>query len=479
MFNIFNRTNAEPSEWIQGPEKEEPITSPLQMDGEELIGTTTASRVAAFTSKFPAAVMPEGVGDSTDTCKMTSFGADLSDELYMWFARRGFIGHQLAALMTQNWLVAKCCAMPAKDALRKGWRIGAAGGENVSTDTVNTLEDFDQDIGISKQLEEFICKGRTFGIRVAIPNVEYLEDGAEELPFNIDGVRPGTYRGWVQVDPYWCAPMLDQESAANPASPHFYTPTWWLINGKRYHRSHLCVYTHGQLPDLLKPAYLYGGVPVPQLVLERVYGAERTAEEAPLLTMTKRTVVYKTDLGKVAAKFDQFAARVAKWSRFWNNTGVRVIGLDEEHNQFDTSLTDLDDVLMTQYQVVAAAADVPATKMLGTSPKGFNATGEHEEANYHESLETLQKSDCTDFLIRHYLLAAKSLGLGDNLRLKPIWPAMDTSTALERAQEDNIRAQTASTLIMAGVISAEDEARRLAGQDGGAYRGIIYNDQEQ
>ena len=30
---------------------------------------------------------------------------------------------------------------------------------------------------------------------------------------------------------------------------------------------------------------------------------------------------------------------------------------------------------MTQYQLAASVANVPATKLLGTQPKGFNATG--------------------------------------------------------------------------------------------------------
>ena len=30
-------------------------------------------------------------------------------------------------------------------------------------------------------------------------------------------------------------------AAANPASPEFYEPTWWRVNGKRVHRSHFVI----------------------------------------------------------------------------------------------------------------------------------------------------------------------------------------------------------------------------------------------
>ena len=51
----------------------------------------------------------------------------------------------------------------------------------------------------------------------------------------------------------------------------------------------------------MKPAYLYGGLPVPQLISERVYAAERTANEAPMLAMTKRLTVLKCDITQAVA----------------------------------------------------------------------------------------------------------------------------------------------------------------------------------
>ena len=63
---------------------------------------------------------------------------------------------------------------------------------------------------------------------------------------------------------------------------------------------------------------------------------------------------------------------------------------------------------MTQYQLVAAAAGVPATKLLGTSPKGFNATGEFEESSYGEELESIQQHDLSPLVNRHHLLLIRS-----------------------------------------------------------------------
>lgn len=417
------------------------------------------------------------IGTGTASLKSYLRGQpNVSDEQYLWYARQSFIGWQMAALVAQHWLVAKACNMPARDAVRKGWRITSADGETIDRKAMQTLEALDKRTHVKQQLQEFLTMGRTFGVRIAIPNIDWgmqpNADKAYELPFNIDGVPENGFKGWIQVDPYWCAPVLNQRDASQPDAPHFYEPTWWVINGRKYHRSHLVIYRHGHLADFLKPAYQYGGIPLPQLIMERAYGAERTANEAPLLALTKRTVVYKTNMEKVMAKFELFQERVSMWAKYWTNFGVRVIDKDtDEHQQFDTALADLDALMMSQYQLVAAAAEVPSVKLLGTSAKGFNATGEYDESSYHEALESIQENDLAPFLARHYLLACKSKGL--QLSIDVEWNPLDSMTKLEAAQVALTKAQTGAALVSSGTIDQYVEQRRLAREVGGDYSGIV------
>ena len=91
-----------------------------------------------------------------------------------------------------------------------------------------------------------------------------------------------------------------------------------------------------------------------------------------------------------------------------SNYGTQIIDRQDEAQQFDTALGDFDALIMTQYQLVAAAAEYPASKLLEISPKGFNATGEFEADSYHERLESMQAHDMEPFLDRHYLLAVQA-----------------------------------------------------------------------
>lgn len=391
-----------------------------------------------------------------------------------WYASQGFIGYQMCAMLSQQWLIAKACAMPARDAVRHGWELTINDGSKVTPETFDKIRDLDKQYKIKTNCVEFVRKGRVFGIRLALFNVESPDPFYYEKPFNIDGVRPGSYRGISQIDPYWIGPELNGEAAANPASMHFYEPTWWRVNGRRIHRTHLIIMRNdGDLPDILKPTYFYGGVPVPQKIAERVYAAERTANEAPMLAITKRLTVLNVDVTQAFANKQAFSDKMEYFASLQNNFGVKVVGESEEINQFDTSLNDLDAVIMTQYQLVSAASEVPATKLMGTSPKGFGASGEYEESSYHEMLESIQEHDLTPLVERHYQLLVKSELQGSiKGQLVVTWKPTDTPTAKEQAEINLAKAQGDMQLVTAGAVDGTDVRQRIINDPDSGYNGI-------
>ena len=408
----------------------------------------------------------------------------VSDAVIGWYASQGFIGAQLCGILAQNWLVNKACAMPADDAIRKGYNVVTVDGDELDPEAVKIIKAYDKAYKLNFNMREFIRKGRIFGIRVAMFKVISTDKDYYEKPFNIDGVTAGSYKGIVQVDPYWTAPMLDGASASQPDTLHFYEPTWWIINGKKVHRSHLIIFRHAEPVDVLKPQYIYGGVPLTQQIMERVYAAERTSNEAPQLAMSKRTTIWLTDMEAVMSDTNAAIGRLQQWAAYRDNYGVKLGDKEgDEFQQFDTSLADFDSLIMTQYQLVAAIAGVPATKLLGTSPKGFNATGEYEEASYHEMLESIQENDLTPFAERHHQLVIKSF-VEPQLKMKIDcettlnWLPLDTPTAEELAATNLAKAQAGQVLIGSGAISSEDERQRVATDKQSGYNEIgILEDQ--
>jgi len=401
----------------------------------------------------------------------------MPDSVLAWYVSQGFIGYQNSAMLAQHWLISKACLMPAQDAMRKGYEITSNDGEEIESEILDAMRKADVKYNLNHNLVELIQMGRVFGIRIAMFVVDSDDDEYYEKPFNIDGVTPGSYKGISQIDPYWITPQLDAEAAGNPGSIYFYEPTWWRITGQLVHRSHLIVYRTEEVADILKPSYIYGGVPIPQKVYERVYAAERTANEAPMLAMTKRMNVIKTDMSQALANQAAFEKRMSQQVFNRDNYGVKTIDETEEYMQFDVSLAELDAVIMTQYQIVAAAANVPAVKLLGTSPKGFNTTGEHEESNYHEFLESLQETGMTQLVERHHQLLIYS-EIAPQFGVEPFdtcirWNKLDAMTEEEQAAVNKLKAETGVALANAGAIDGMDERKRIIADPMSGYNGLI------
>lgn len=445
-------------------------------------GTDTVFDVAGYLRGLPkpkaegAISAMDDFGGVEDIKIWSNSPSLMSGQIIGWYASQSLISHQLCGIVAQHWLVDKACTVPARDAIRKGYNIVTEDGDDLDPEAVRLFKLYDRRFRLRHHLVDFIRKGRIFGIRIAMFKVESTDPEYYEKPFNIDGVTKGSYKGIVQIDPYWTAPLLDGAAASQPDSLHFYEPTYWQINGRKVHRSHLAIYRHSEVVDVLKPQYLYGGVSLPQQIMERVYAAERVANEAPELAMTKRTNVWLTDMEKVMADSQEAMERLRTWVMFRNNYGVKLGDKDEDQfEQFDTTLADFDAMMMSQYQIVAAIAGMPSTKLLGTSPKGFGASGEYEESSYHETLESIQDA-VTPFLERHQALTWKSyiapkINSGD-IATTVMWNPLDTPTAKELAETNLIKAQTGAALVQSGALQSADERKRIATDKDSGYHAL-------
>ncbi|ABL96855.1 minor head protein-like protein [Burkholderia phage BcepF1] len=400
------------------------------------------------------------------------------EALQDWYLSQGFIGHQACALIAQHWLVDKACSLAGEDAIRNGWHLKSLGeGEEIDEESLEKFKAIDVEFKVKENLIEFNRFKNVFGIRVAIFVVDSEDPDYYEKPFNPDGITPGSYRGISQIDPYWMMPMLTAESTADPSSQFFYEPEFWIISGQKYHRSHLIIARGPQPADILKPTYIFGGIPLVQRIYERVYAAERTANEAPLLAMNKRTTAIHTDTAKAIANEDKFIQRLMFWVRYRDNHAVKVLGTDETMEQFDTSLADFDAVIMGQYQLVASIAKTPATKLLGTAPKGFNSTGEFETISYHEELESIQEHVYMPFLQRHYLISRLSLGIQHEIDV--VMEPVASMTAQQQADLNKTKAEGGKVLIDGGVISPDEERNRIRDDKRSGYNRLTKEDAEE
>ena len=423
---------------------------------DEISGTTTQPAKAAF--RIGRQILP--------------------DNLFFWYVTQSFIGYQACAFVSQQWLVDRCCSMKGRDAVRNGWQLAFDDGVEVDPKISKRIEKLDKKFKLKKNLEISDKFKNVFGISHVLFKVDSDDPDYYQKPFNPDGIRPGSYKGMSRVDPYWISPLLTTEAVENPDSESFYDPTYWTISGQKYHKSHFVILRGPEVADILKPSYLYGGLPLSQRIIERIYAAERTANEAPQLALSKRLVIrYISELSQAVANQGKFEEAMNVLSEWRDNYGVFVDDIDNKIEQQDTSLADLDNVIMTQYQIVAGIAGIPSTKLMGTSPKGFNATGEHEIKIYHEELESIQENDLTPIIDRHHLCLMRShiallLPNKKPLTVDIVWNPLSVLTDKEQAETSELKARTYQTLQSTGAIDEYDIRDALIKDESSLMSGI-------
>ena len=308
---------------------------------------------------------PAGVAMDSACCNFDklnnayNISSPVEDMIYTFFATQCFIGFQACALLTQNWLINKACSLPPKDAIRPNYTVNykVSADEVIDNDFLTEIKDVSDDktkYNIREIGRIFAEKKRQFGQVLAYPVI----DGVNyELPFNIDAVQPDSYKGMTVIDPVWYVAELDSEAISKPDSINYFRPTYFVMpDGKKIHYSWCQFGLNGEVPDVLKPTYYWGGYPVPQLIYKRVYAAEKTANEAPMLAMSKRLLIADINVGSAITNPREIQEKINTLVYYRDNNGVAFKRPNENIQQIDTSLTDLDTVIMTQYQLVSAAS---------------------------------------------------------------------------------------------------------------------------
>lgn len=404
-------------------------------------------------------------------CKCKFNGNIIPNDILEFYGSHNFIGYEACAILRQNPYIDKACTIPAQDSIASDYKISyAENNKDEKKVDEKKLEEMkrisDKDYNIKEVCYHANVNKKTFGISLVVPVI----DGVDyKKPYSIDKVKKGSYKGMVVVEPYWVSPQLDNGAVSNPMNVGFQEPTWWRMpDGTVVHKSWCIKKCNSELPDILKPTYYYGGVPLTQKIYERVYAAEKVANEAPQLALTKRMLIADANIANLMANPEecQSILNLVQWCR--DNFSVWFKNPDDQVSQIDTSLTDFDALVMTQYQLVASIADMPATKLLKTQPKGFNATGEYEQKDYIQSLQAIQEQDYIPILKMHYELFTKSF-YGELIDLSIVFNPIDTPTEKETAEVAKIWSDIDSNYIASGVMSADEVRDIRRSEEGSAY----------
>nr|DAR03596.1 MAG TPA: portal [Caudoviricetes sp.] len=427
----------------------------------------------SYSLDFPA--LPDGVkpnGIAMDSSPLGNFGADC-------FFGTGFIGYPRLAELAQISEYRSVSETTANEMTRQWIEIKSVGEED-NSDLIKQIEECYERLNVRDVFRKAIETDGLFGRGQILVQIKD-HDGklANPLLLTEKTIAKGSLKALVNIEPMWTTPA--PYNAIDPTLPDFYKPKAWYVMAQEIHASRLFTLISRPVPDMLKPAYNFGGVSMTQLMMPYVERWLRTVDSVSDLLHSFSLSGIKTDMSAILSGGDDgdtnIMLRAELYNRLRDNRGLMLLSKEEEEFfQFNTPLSGLDALLAQSQEQMAAPSHTPLVKLLGITPSGLNASTEGEIAVYYDHIRAMQENLLRDPLDKLLKLVQLHLfgKVNDNITFDFVPLQQMSETELSTIRKSDTDRDVA--YIQAGVVSAEEVRGRLASERDSGYNGIDVED---
>lgn len=297
------------------------------------------------------------------------------------------------------WLPKKIVDIPAFDSIR-AWRDWQA-----KKPQIEAIEAEEKRLNVMGKLLETRIKARLWGGAALV-----IGTGDQDLtqPLDVERIGKGGLKYLtVMTRRHLTAGEIDRD----PASEWYGKPKIYQLNSAdgaqvEIHPSRLVIFNGSQQPDedIVTSTYAGWGDSVLLSVVNAIKQADGTAANiASLVFEAKVNVIRIPDFMQNLGNAEYRAKILERYTLAATAKGINgdlLLDKEEEYEQKTASFATLPEVLMSFLQIVSGAADIPATRLLGQSPAGMNATGESDLRNYYDRLQAMQTVEMTPAMAR-------------------------------------------------------------------------------
>lgn len=385
----------------------------------------------------------------------------------------GFLGYPYLAELSQRAEYRNVASIWAEHCTRKWVKIS---GDDAK---VAKIEEEMKRLDVRALFQEAIEKECFFG-RMQL----FMDFGDWDNPQEVDkplvldkgkisAARPLKRIG--MVEPMWSYPGA--YSAQNPLAPDFYKPKGWYVSGMTVHDSRMLTMVSRPMPNMLKPAYAFGGVSLSQVCKAYVDNWLRTRQSVSDLTHAFSVMVLKTDMSSVfnGGAGGELYRRIDIFNKTRDNRGTFVIDKDlgEEFTNVAAPITGLDKLQAQAIEQIASVSGIPLVILLGITPSGLNASSEGEIRVFYDKIMAYNEKvvgPCFETILKVVQLSLfGEIDPKVGYEFESLWEMSDADKALIRKSD----AEADATYINGGVVSPEEARERLNDEEGGFYNGRL------
>lgn len=381
------------------------------------------------------------------------------------YARR-YVGQAEAeAAYESSTFFGKIIDIRADDAVREGrsWK-----GDK---EQIEAIEATEKQLSFWPKVNQAIKWADLYGGAVIIPDLP----GNSSSPLNPERITAGSVKFLSVLSRYDIqAEGIDR----NPLSPNFGNAERYKVNTQSglnvvFHPSRVILFNGRTVGTLASRQSVWGESLWGHLADSVLASDSGAAAIAALLQEAKIDVVAVNDFMDSIANPEYESAFMRRWelvALLKSIANVTLIDKEDDWSQKTVNWTGLPEAVTTLLTIMAGAADIPLTRLLGIQSKGLGNGGDSDLRNYYDSVSAKQKlqfeprmAALDEILIRNALGdRPDDLWYGWN----PLWQPSQK----ERAETQKIRAETFAIELNTGALA--DAPLALAYVNGAIESGL-------
>ncbi len=316
------------------------------------------------------------------------------------FLRRNLTSNTelLTTAYRESWLAKRIIDMPSEDMTRKWYKLTTS----LDADVLRSLQRLEAKHSVRQEITNAIRWARLYGGAIAVMVVRDYADSLAE-PLVLDEIPPHSFYGLLVLDrAQGISPSMELVNDLN--DPDYGEPEYYEVDMEqgeqkhvRIHHSRVLKFVGRELPRLEMQAENYWGASELEHIWEEIQKRSNTsANIAQLVFQANVTTLKMSDFGETLAYGTESQQRrllqsVEEQNRLRTSFGLQLLSAEDSMETHSYSFTGLSDIYEAFMMDMAGAAEIPATKLFGRSPQGFNATGEADLRNYYDMIAQMQE----------------------------------------------------------------------------------------
>jgi len=386
-----------------------------------------------------------------------------------WSEGLGFLGYGYLSELQQRPEYRRISEIWAAECTRKWVKLKGDDPKRIAA-----IEKLMRDFGVREKFREAIevdgAQGRSHVFMDFGDDVFDLQDPLEYTP---ETVPVGALKNLKVVEPFWCYPL--QFGTTNPLANDYYRPSQWQVMSSTVHNSRLLTFVGRELPDILKPVYMFGGLSLSQMAKPYIDNFVKNRTSVANLLYSFSTMVLSTNMGAMldADGAQAMIRRMQAYAYGRDNGGLMMVDKEtEDLKNVSAPISGVDKLLAQAQEFISSVVGIPLVVLLGVTPSGLNASSEGELTAFHDHIRGYQEKTLQAPLTA--LLRVLQLHLDGRIDGTLTFEFVNLSepTELEKSTMRQNNMTTATGYINAGVLSPEDERERLMGEEGGLWYGM-------